>query len=105
MTTALGFFSLTLTEFRAFTEFGLIAGMGILLTFISMYAVFPALVTVFERLGWKADEIGKSPLPKMESMPFVNPLERIRFVLISTGILARSFVITRPRTMIWVGVA
>lgn len=49
LTSALGFYSLTLTEFRAFAEFGFIAGSGILLIFLSMYSVFPALVVVFER--------------------------------------------------------
>lgn len=81
LTTSLGFFSLTLTDFRAFTEFGLIAGMGILLTFLSMYTVFPALVIVFEKLGWKASKIGKSPVPRMEAMPFLNPLEHRKYVI------------------------
>lgn len=97
LTTALGFFSLTLTDFRAFTEFGLIAGMGILLTFISMYAVFPALVIVFERLGWKAGDIGRSPLPKLESMPFLNPLNHRKTVLIATAFVLVFCVIFAPQ--------
>jgi len=53
VTTAIGFFSLLFTEFRAFREFGFIAGSGILLIFISMYTVFPALLSVVEmKIDW-----------------------------------------------------
>jgi uncharacterized protein len=50
LTTAVGFFSLMLTNFRAFTEFGFIAGAGIILIFISMYSVFPAIIALHERI-------------------------------------------------------
>ncbi len=80
MTTALAFFALTLTEFRAFTEFGLIAGMGIVLTFISMYSIFPALIVTFEKWGWRADKIATSHVPRMEDNRFLNPLKHKTFV-------------------------
>lgn len=51
ITTAAGFFSLMLTDFRAFSEFGFIAGSGIVLTFLSMYVVLPALLVTVEKLG------------------------------------------------------
>jgi len=56
LTTSLAFLSLTLTEFRAFTEFGFIAGAGIMLIFISMYSTFPAIIVLRERIRsteWK----------------------------------------------------
>ena len=57
VTTASGFLSLMLTEFRAFREFGFIAGSGILLIYISMYTVFPALLTFVERyINWQPRE-------------------------------------------------
>jgi predicted RND superfamily exporter protein len=75
LTTSLAFFSLMLTEFRAFTEFGAIAGMGIVLTFISMYSIFPALLVVMERLGWKASAIPKGIwLLRMGRTDSLNPL-------------------------------
>lgn len=49
-TTAFGFFALMLTQFRAFSEFGFIAGAGILLIFVSMYSLFPALMVILTRL-------------------------------------------------------
>ncbi|MBL4870988.1 MAG: MMPL family transporter, partial [Robiginitomaculum sp.] len=60
LTTGVGFYALMLTEFRAFTEFGFIAGSGVLLTFVSMYTVFPALVVVMEKLGiWHTEKSGR----------------------------------------------
>ena len=53
LTTAVGFYALMFTEFRAFREFGFIAGTGILLIYTAMYSVFPALLSVFEsRINW-----------------------------------------------------
>ncbi|MEX0297600.1 MAG: RND family transporter [Kordiimonas sp.] len=53
VTTAIGFLSLLFTEFRAFREFGFIAGSGILLIFTAMYTVFPAFLSVVEKhIDW-----------------------------------------------------
>lgn len=49
-TTAAGFYVLMLTEFRAFSEFGFIAGTGVVLSLVSMYLVFPALLVLAERI-------------------------------------------------------
>ncbi len=46
VTSALGFLVLLLTDFRAFVEFGFIAGMGLIIVFICMYTIFPALLVV-----------------------------------------------------------
>jgi len=49
LTTAAGFYALMLTDFRAFSEFGFIAGTGVVLSLISMYVVFPALLVLAEK--------------------------------------------------------
>ncbi|MEE8258692.1 MAG: MMPL family transporter [Sphingomonadales bacterium] len=49
ITTAIGFFALLVTDFRAFYEFGFIAGSGIILTYISTHAMLPAMLVVAER--------------------------------------------------------
>lgn len=51
LTTAAGFLALLVTDFRAFYEFGFIAGTGVLLTFLAMYTVFPALLIMAEHMG------------------------------------------------------
>lgn len=50
LTTAVGFYALMLTEFRAFSEFGFIAGTGVVLSLVSMYLVFPALLVLAEKI-------------------------------------------------------
>lgn len=49
MTTAMAFGAMTLTDFRGIAELGWIAGGGILLCFISMLLVLPALITLEEK--------------------------------------------------------
>lgn len=49
---ALTFFSLAISEFRAFREFGLIAGAGMLALLAAYVLVLPALLGLAHRLGW-----------------------------------------------------
>jgi len=49
ITTIAGFYSLMATDFRAFSEFGFIAGTGVGFTLISMYVVFPAVIVLAEK--------------------------------------------------------
>lgn len=50
-TTASALFVLQLADFRGFSEFGLIGGMGILFALVSMLTVLPALISIAERTG------------------------------------------------------
>lgn len=50
VTTIMGFYSLMLTNFKAFSEFGFIAGSGVALTLLSMYLFFPALMVFAEKI-------------------------------------------------------
>ena len=50
-TTASALFVLQLADFRGFSEFGLIGGMGILFALTSMLTVLPALLVIAERTG------------------------------------------------------
>ena len=51
LTTASALFVLQLADFRGFSEFGLIGGMGILFALLSMLIVLPALLSIAERVG------------------------------------------------------
>lgn len=97
LTTGTGFFSLMLTDFRAFTEFGFIAGSGILLIFVSMYTVFPALVVVLEKTGiWDTSKSGHHLLKKHQQ----NRPERKnhqKFVLFGAGIMLVFSIIFVPQ--------
>ena len=51
LTTAAALYVLMLADFRGFSEFGFIAGTGILFALVSMTLVLPALIAVLERTG------------------------------------------------------
>jgi predicted RND superfamily exporter protein len=51
LTTASALFVLMMADFKGFSEFGFIAGVGVLLALIAMTVVMPALLALFERTG------------------------------------------------------
>jgi len=51
ITTAIALFVLLYAEFRGFSEFGFISGMGIILAYFSMMYLMPAFISVFEKLN------------------------------------------------------
>ncbi len=51
MTTGLVFFSLLLAEFKGFSQFGFIAGIGVFLNMFVFFTLFPALILLGERLS------------------------------------------------------
>lgn len=48
-TTSIAFFSLTLTDFKGFSEFGFIVGTGIMMSLITMTTVLPAVLVLADR--------------------------------------------------------
>lgn len=67
VTTASALFVLIFADFRGFSEFGFIAGTGILLALFSMLYVLPSLLVLFEKINWilltkRSDENGKIAL-------------------------------------------
>ena len=97
LTTAVGFYSLMLTNFRAFTEFGFIAGSGVLLVYISMYSVFPALVVIMEKTGvWNTEKSGRHVV-EMRRRPKVQQQKRNRIVFLTAIGLTAFSLIFAPR--------
>ena len=94
LTTSLAFFALMLTEFRAFTEFGFIAGTGVLLAYVAMYTVLPALIVILEQLGWRGDKPGKVHGIKINASDMLNPLKHqsaVLWVMLGLMIFALDF--------------
>lgn len=52
LTTSFSLFVLVLANFRGFSEFGFIAGSGILLALLCMLFILPSLLVIFERFNW-----------------------------------------------------
>lgn len=52
LTTASALFVLMFADFRGFSEFGFIAGLGIILALVCMLFILPALLVIFDRWKW-----------------------------------------------------
>lgn len=67
LTTAFALFVLILADFRGFSEFGFIAGTGILFALFCMLFVMPAILVIFEKWNWilllpRSEKVKKKPL-------------------------------------------
>jgi predicted RND superfamily exporter protein len=49
LTTSLAFFALALADFRGFSQFGVVAGAGVILCHLAVVVVLPAVAFIFER--------------------------------------------------------
>ncbi len=69
LTTSLALFVLMFADFRGFSEFGFIAGLGILFALFCMLFVLPAILVIFERWNWillppRSEKVKVKPLFK-----------------------------------------
>jgi hopanoid biosynthesis associated RND transporter like protein HpnN len=80
---------LTLTEFRGIVEFGFIAGLAILVAFLAMITLFPAVVVVVDR--WERARVDVAdatdvapPRPAVRSLEWLT--SHSRTILVAAGI-------------------
>ena len=81
------FMSLAISEFRAFREFGVIAGFGMIVVVIACLVTIPALIGLASRLGWKprptkAAKEGKETPLAAAIVRFARPLAMIASLLL-----------------------
>lgn len=50
LTTSLAFLSLVLVQFKGFSDFGIVAGIGVLTSLVAITAFFPAFIVIFEKI-------------------------------------------------------
>lgn len=74
LTTALALYVLTIADFRGFSEFGFMAGTGILFALVGMLVVMPALIVILERYRLVALDAVHGP-----TTPHIDRTRRIRF--------------------------
>jgi len=77
LTTALALFVLVVADFRGFSQFGFIAGFGILFALAAMLIVMPALLSVFERfslLNLEAGAAGDHVRSGSKPFPAARPI-------------------------------
>ena len=74
-TTVAAFYSLMITDFKGFSEFGFIAGTGVLLTLVAVLLTFPAFITIGERLHLVRHRHGVKEWRKSTApLPFARPI-------------------------------
>lgn len=88
ITTGASFFALMLTQFRAFSEFGFIAGSGMLLAFLSMYSIFPAMVVIAERAGWTPKKKTREPKSRKKGRSLFAERHPVFVVLTAIAVMA-----------------
>lgn len=69
LTTALALYVLVWGDFRGFSQFGAIAGTGILFALVAMVAVLPALIALAERGGLLVSGATTKPRPLRRPLP------------------------------------
>lgn len=91
LTTAVAFYFIGLSGFRGFSDFGLIAGTGMVLITVSYLVMFPALAFVLDRHGSFARPAPDWTVPRKL---FEHPVPALALALIATvasaGALTRS---------------
>jgi len=88
VTTAAALFSLTLADFRGFSEFGFIAGMGVLLAMVSFLTVMPVLINLAERFRLLRFAKQDTQLPLQRRRAPGEPFTAPRVVLAVSLVLA-----------------
>ncbi len=84
VTTAAAFFSLMFAGFPGFSQFGFVAGLGVLIAFVTMTTVMPALVKLSE--GIRPTKIRQAKPHKQPSAAFARRM-RIAMVLSSAAMI------------------
>lgn len=79
LTTAFSLFVLVLAKFRGFSEFGFIAGTGIMLALFCMLFILPSLLVIFERYGWI---LLNEDRPKPESTSYLHRFPFARTIVV-----------------------
>ncbi len=93
LTTTITFLTLTLTSFRGFSQFGIIAGMGIPLCLFFVFILLPPLTQIFERwrpVNWVVrgtGHPGKEPRLLRAMLQPRNAL-RVTLVVVAVGLLS-----------------
>lgn len=89
-TTALALFVLVVADFRGFSQFGFIAGCGILFALLAMLLVMPALLALFERFRLLNLEAHESAAPAPvggNRFPASRPLLALSVIMVLAALI------------------
>jgi predicted RND superfamily exporter protein len=90
LTTACSLFVLIFAQFRGFSEFGFIAGSGIILALLCMLFILPSLLVIFERFNWilfneRSDKSNSRSNSLFHRFPFARSI-LVMGLLIAVGV-------------------
>lgn len=85
VTTAVAFFSLLFSDFKGFSEFGFIVGVGIMFSLAAMVVVCPAFIVLAERLGLIRLQQRSVPQHLLRLGRYPVPLLTLTLGLLATG--------------------
>lgn len=90
-TTSASFYMLTIADFRGFSEFGFIAGTGIVFAVIAMIMVQPAILVTLERIGLlnlqSARPVEKVVIDRKKRFPFARTILAVSAVLFAVSLV------------------
>lgn len=95
ITTAAAFFILMLADFKGFSEFGTISGIGLMLAIVAYIIFLPALLVLLERspfLNLHTESI--TPQKSSSETPISSNINMYRWKIISLGVIVLSAIIT-----------
>ncbi len=87
LTAAATFYVLMLTDFRGIKEFGFIAGSAIMLSWLSMMTLFPAVLVIMDRHHAERPRNQKPPAHQLERIrvPFLDRLTRFPVTVLAAA--------------------
>ena len=85
VTTALAFFALLFTDFKGFSEFGFIVGIGIVFSLIAMLITCPAFIVLAERLHLMRLHLKDVPAYLFKRGPYPKPVLTCTLGLMATA--------------------
>ncbi len=89
ITTALALFVLIYADFRGFSEFGFISGLGIVLAYFCMIYVMPAFLVILERYNWILINFNQPGTEIVKEAPRRYPFAK---TIVAVGVLIMVFV-------------
>ena len=84
-TTSLAFFALLFTDFKGFSQFGFIVGVGILFSLIAMLITCPAFIILAERLKLMQLKLTDIPAHLLRRGRYPTPVLTIALGILATG--------------------
>ncbi len=88
VTTVAAFYSLLITDFKGFSEMGLIAGTGVWMTLLAIYIIFPSMIVAAEKLKLIRHRNIPPHQRQRKPFPYAKPIFIVGTILAIVSIFA-----------------